>query len=921
MTPVRPRGIRQRRVRSGRKAVLLLLGCLLAPLLLGAAPGRVAPAITAAPLGTYAGTLSFDVMSMTPEVVTAQDAGTLTITGSITNTGDLPVSGLDYRFQRGAVLPDSASLEQEIADPSQPLLVVTRTDPLTVGQDALGPGESTDFTAEVALTGDGADALGIDTPGVFPLMLNVNGYLDDGDSRLAARVGELHVLITVLSLPAGTRTPEAGQAPAPTLHPVPTSVIWSLVDRPHLGINGIFLDDDLVSAISTGGRLDTILEALEAQRGSAAGDPATLVVDPALLDELDRMSAGYRVTADRNSPQPALTPVPGTTPVTSTTTTPPTTPTTGASAPGSSGSAPPTATSYSGGVPSGASAGPNGVTGSATSPAATGPDPSTGAGAPATTESPSTPGTGTGAPTTGTPTTGIPTTTTSTSSTAAPVPEIPGTVAGTGQAEATAFLGRLREVTEGMPVIVLPYGDPDLGSMIDAGLTGQLGVLVGRGGEVARRVLGGDVRTTTAYPEDGLATPGTLSVLRTLGYSSAVLDASGLRSDDDVGTVASVAAGGGRTLRTTVTGTAGSSLAAGLVNGTAIAPVELNTDLARLVQTSFAGNGDQLVVALPRRGTAPSSASLLSVLVEAGVLGAAALPGDADPIGTAPPAATADGAPEQLPADYMATAVDVLTGIDDARTVLTPVGGVGAADPEDVFGPLESAMGTVFSTAARTDPTAGTKVLRTASQTLTDLQAGVKLNVLGEYTLASNTSPLIVTVRNDLPYNAMVQLQVGDATRYGLTVKVPAAQRLLAGRNQQVRIETEVTRSGSFSIELGLATPAGKAWGQAQEVKVSSSAYGLVTILIIVIAGAVLLVMVVFRIAQRVRAARAPAGGAADGDDAPEDTAGTGAAGIATHSADPDGEPMVQSMEPEPGGSPATAEPATDEPGTGGDRR
>ena len=64
-----------------------------------------------------------------------------------------------------------------------------------------------------------------------------------------------------------------------------------MVDRPHLGVDGIFLDDDLLAAISPGGRLATLLDGLtDAAAVDYRAGRVTVVIDPQLLDELDRMT-------------------------------------------------------------------------------------------------------------------------------------------------------------------------------------------------------------------------------------------------------------------------------------------------------------------------------------------------------------------------------------------------------------------------------------------------------------------------------------------------------------------------------------------------------------------------------------------------------------------------------------------------------
>lgn len=73
---------------------------------------------------------------------------------------------------------------------------------------------------------------------------------------------------------------------------VPLNVSTSFVlDQPiRMRPDGVFLDDGLERSVAPGGRLATIVGALE-----AAPVPVTLVVSPLMLEELRRMTEGYRV--------------------------------------------------------------------------------------------------------------------------------------------------------------------------------------------------------------------------------------------------------------------------------------------------------------------------------------------------------------------------------------------------------------------------------------------------------------------------------------------------------------------------------------------------------------------------------------------------------------------------------------------------
>jgi protein involved in polysaccharide export with SLBB domain len=100
-------------------------------------------------------------------------------------------------------------------------------------------------------------------------------------------------------------------------------------------------------------------------------------------------------------------------------------------------------------------------------------------------------------------------------------------------------------------------------------------------------------------------------------------------------------------------------------------------------------------------------------------------------------------------------------------------------------------------------------------------------------------------------------------------------QIIPAGRSQQVKIPTEVTRSGQFQVTATLVGPDGLTWGDPVQLSVQSSAYGALTVILMAVAGGVLVVMVALRIRQRLRGRRARIAAAAQGTAGP---AGPGSA-------------------------------------------
>ncbi len=261
----------------------------------------------AEPFGDYVDRLTFDVTAVNPALVTTGGPATITVTGTLTNTGPEAITDPIYRFQRGPALPDSAAVRQEIAEPSEPTDLVQPSFAAvpTPTDRTLVAGESIPFRFTASITDQ--QGLGVTEPGVYPLMINVNGGVVLPDGPLAARVGELHLLLTVIGVPGSAAPGSTGTGTPARSRPVPVNVVWPVVDQPHLGVGGVFLDEDLLAAIAPDGRLATLVTALtDPAAASLPLGSVTVVLDPQLLDELDRMTRPYRVVADPGGPQPSM---------------------------------------------------------------------------------------------------------------------------------------------------------------------------------------------------------------------------------------------------------------------------------------------------------------------------------------------------------------------------------------------------------------------------------------------------------------------------------------------------------------------------------------------------------------------------------------------------------------------------------------
>ncbi|MDG4667313.1 DUF6049 family protein [Mycobacterium sp. 236(2023)] len=273
----------------------------------------VAPVAAPPPAGAQPASIPFlrvQIDSITPDVITTTSNQMVTVTGSISNIGDRAVRDVVVRLERGPAVTSSSALRTDLAgnvDQYQPV-----ADFITAAPE-LARGQQVPFRLAYPLrTADGA-SMRIDSPGVYPLMVNVNGTPDYGS---AARLDDSRFLLPVLGVPP-LESPDGGDTdsealdsavPPDTTRPVGLTMFWPLADRPRLAAGAPggttpvrLIDDELATSLGTGGRLDTMLTAVdfatspEVDPGGAVTRSLCLAVDPDLLVTVNAMTNGYVV--------------------------------------------------------------------------------------------------------------------------------------------------------------------------------------------------------------------------------------------------------------------------------------------------------------------------------------------------------------------------------------------------------------------------------------------------------------------------------------------------------------------------------------------------------------------------------------------------------------------------------------------------
>jgi hypothetical protein len=273
-------------------------------LLLAVAPASAAP-VAAQPAAVPF--LRVQIDSVTPDLVTTTSDPLVTVTGTIDNVGDRPVRDVVVRLERAEAVATSSALRTDLAgnvDQYQPV-----ADFITIAPE-LPRGQKVPFRLAYPLRSEMGASMRIDAPGVYPLMVNVNGIPDYGSE---ARLDDSRFLLPVLGVPPQDDSDTSGSALesaiAPdTTRPVGLTMFWPLADRPRLAAGAPggttpvrLIDDDLATSLAPGGRLDTMLTAVDfatspdVDPGGEVTRALCLAVDPDLLVTVNAMTAGYVV--------------------------------------------------------------------------------------------------------------------------------------------------------------------------------------------------------------------------------------------------------------------------------------------------------------------------------------------------------------------------------------------------------------------------------------------------------------------------------------------------------------------------------------------------------------------------------------------------------------------------------------------------
>lgn len=428
-----------------------------------------------------------------------------------------------------------------------------------------------------------------------------------------------------------------------------------------------------------------------------------------------------------------------------------------------------------------------------------------------------------------------------------------------GSAAAESWLTDVRALVEDACVVPTPYARADISLL--AGSTPQLATLAASRDDVLTEVLG-------VRPLDGaLAVEGELSeqALDAVGEAGKNLLIGG-RSGDHPVEPTTVTTGDTEHTVVPSNGLVTLSLTRDVARNDSTTNATLASDQGDVAtQNGFAsidfrarnGGTSPLLIAPPRQWAVPYHELVwflqgIDKLASDGTL----LPVPASDLFTA--SATSARRPAQqgsLTPEPSRTITDEIAQVDATVADLSEAMSEASTlkvDPADLLLPVREGLLRATSNALPHRPVLAQLAVADARFQLYDLLDDVSITEPDRtISLASGSSPIPVSIRNDLPVEITVRVMLSSTS--GLRPGDISAQKLAPESSLNLRVPAEALRAGRFTVDVSLSTPGGLALGSPTRFQLASTEYGVFTVIVTAAAGGVLLLLAGRRIHRRIR--------------------------------------------------------------------
>jgi hypothetical protein len=202
----------------------------------------------------------------------------------------------------------------------------------------------------------------------------------------------------------------------------------------------------------------------------------------------------------------------------------------------------------------------------------------------------------------------------------------------------------------------------------------------------------------------------------------------------------------------------------------------------------------------------------------------------------------------ELSEDYMVR----VSRLNDRLNVLSSI----IDDPTGISEPFAEALLRGESSAWRTEPAAGERLLTAISAGLADETARVRVLSVGTITFSGDTGRVPVTITNELDRSVTVGLDLRGRPALRLSSEPLTGIRIEAGKMASVDIEARVVGGDPLTVDVQLLGPEGETYGAPATITVTSTAYARAASWVVAAAFLAIVIFVVVGVTRRIRKAR-----------------------------------------------------------------
>jgi len=200
---------------------------------------------------------------------------------------------------------------------------------------------------------------------------------------------------------------------------------------------------------------------------------------------------------------------------------------------------------------------------------------------------------------------------------------------------------------------------------------------------------------------------------------------------------------------------------------------------------------------------------------------------------------------QSLSVAYLDRIRRVQSQVEGLRTVLT--------DPLPVTAPITAALLRAESSAWRTRPREGNRLLTAIEESVAAAQSGIFVIPRDNVVFSGDRGSVPVTVANnfDQPVRVGIQVSADPAARLDASPLAPV--EIEPGKRASLEVPVRVIGSDALTVSIQLTDPSGSAFGAPASLELRTTAYSRAALWVAVAAAILLVILVVFDIARRGR--------------------------------------------------------------------